>query len=281
MSIMKAIRICTIIGYTAFALMLCSFQAAAGTAKGDIDAIDNVDLKDAILCLRIMASLNMTVPAAIADADVNGDGKIGLEEAIYVLQVVAGLRSSGNTTDKGNCLSAEEKSLADMINAYRNTNELASVPVSKSLTAVAQWHVWDLETNPLTGSCTTFHSWSDKGQGLWQQVCYIGDSASQSGMWNKPKEITNGVYAKNGYEISSGYNISSPPGTLMTADVAFNLWKNSSPHNAVILEKKYNSTIDWTGKKWPAMGVGIYGKYAVVWFGDMTDPQGTVTAQCP
>lgn len=274
---MKAIRMCTIIGYTAFVLMLCSFQAEAGTAKGDIDAINGVNLTDAMLCLQIMANLNPTVAAVIADADVNGDGRIGLEEAIYVLQVIAGLRSSGSTSDKGNCLSTEEKSLADMLNAYRNTNGLASVPVSKSLTAVAQWHVWDLETNPVSGSCTTLHSWSDKGEGLWQPLCYTSDTASYNGMWNKPKEISKGVYTKNGYEISTGYNISSPPGTLMTASVALNIWKGSSAHNSVILQQGTT----WGNYQWKAMGVGIYGKYAVVWFGDTTDPQGTVTSQCP
>lgn len=172
----------------------------------------------------------------------------------------------------GDCLTAEESQLVNLINQYRNVNGLTSVPGSKSLTQVAQWHVIDLhENNPDSGSdhglpCNT-HSWSN--QGFWSPVCYTSDHAYASGMWNKPREITSNAYMGNGFE-----NASSSSGQA-TASGAFNSWKNSPAHNAVILEQGI-----WSGYNWPAMGVGIYQHHAVLWFGDQADLQGPVTKIC-
>jgi len=171
------------------------------------------------------------------------------------------------------CLSEEEAELVRLINEYRNANGLADVPASRSLTLVAQWHVIDLhENNPDTGQdhglACNMHSWSDQHPALWNPVCYTSDQQYASGMWNKPKEITNNIYTGNGYENAYG------SGGQATAADAFNAWKNSSGHNDVILEQGI-----WSGSNWPAMGVGIYEHHAVLWFGDQSDPQGTVT-QC-
>ena len=169
------------------------------------------------------------------------------------------------------CLSTEEAQLVNSINDYRNANGLPDVLASKSLTLVAQWHVIDLhENNPDTGQdhgwpCN-MHSWSDQHPTLWNPVCYTGDHQYASGMWNKPREITNGIYTGNGYENSYGTSGQA------TASSALNAWKNSPGHNAVILEEGI-----WAGSNWPAMGVGIYEHHAVLWFGDRTDPQGTAT----
>jgi uncharacterized protein YkwD len=173
----------------------------------------------------------------------------------------------------GDCLTAEEADLARLINEYRNANGLADVPVSRSLTQVAQWHVIDLhENNPDSGTDSrglpcNMHSWSD--QGIWSPVCYTSDHAYASGMWDKPREITGDVYTGNGYEIAYGSSGQA------TASGALNAWKSSSGHRDVILENGM-----WSGSNWPAMGVGIYQHHAVVWFGRQPDPQGTVT-QCP
>lgn len=175
----------------------------------------------------------------------------------------------------GSCLTADEHTLAQLINEYRAQNGLASIPVSKSLCEVAQYHVIDLETNnPDSGTdsrgmaCNT-HSWSNKGP--WTPVCYTGDHQYASGMWDKPKEITNNVYNSPGYEIAyggSGSFIATPQGAL-------NGWKSSQPHNEVLLNQGI-----WAEPNtvWRAMGVGIYGSYAVTWFGELTDPQGTLVA---
>ena len=166
----------------------------------------------------------------------------------------------------GQCLTADEAQLAALINQYRQDNALQPVQVSKSLTSVAQWHVWDLlNNNPVGGECN-LHSWSDYGT-LWNAVCYTADHAQASGMWNKPSEITGGLYWAYGYEIAV-----SSSGTI-TPTSALNAWKNSPGHNDVIL----NQGIWASSNPWPAMGVGMLEGYAVVWFGDSADPAGTLT----
>jgi len=66
-------------------------SGAAALQKGDLNKDNSVDLKDAILALRVLAGLNFSGTYDI-QTDVNGDNRIGLEEVIYVLQKVAGLR---------------------------------------------------------------------------------------------------------------------------------------------------------------------------------------------
>ncbi len=181
-----------------------------------------------------------------------------------------GSAPSGN--EPGSCLTAEEASLGSQINEYRRANSLPNAPLSKSLSMVAQWHVWDLEANhPDSGTASSglecnLHSWSDKG--YWTPVCYTSDHYYASGMWSKPKEITRGVYIDNGYEIAYWHS------NQATASGALSAWKSSSGHNAVILEQGTWASIDWY-----AMGIGISKHYAVVWFGEMTDPVGTIS-QC-
>ena len=170
-------------------------------------------------------------------------------------------------TDPGNCLSPEEAQLLQAINDYRVDEGHAPVPWSKSLTAVAQWHVWDLETNhPDAQPSCNLHSWSD--QGIWTPVCYTSDHAYADLMWSKPSEITLGVYSAFGYENAYFASAGATPGGALAA------WKASPSHNNVILNQDIWSSRD----PWPAMGAGIFGSYAVVWFGDMTDPSGAIVA---
>ena len=166
--------------------------------------------------------------------------------------------------DPGECLSDAEAELLDLINQYRADNSLPPVPWSKSLTAVAQWHVWDLATNhPEDEVNCNLHSWSD--QGVWSPVCYTPDHANAAGMWNKPSEITAGVYWANGYEIAV-------EGTSSPA-VALALWQGSAPHNDVILNQGI-----WTSSVWRAIGAGIFNQFVVVWFGTLADPNGSLVA---
>jgi len=60
------------------------------------------------------------------------------------------------------CLSATEYQLYRQINEYRKERGLDSVPLSKSLSYVAQVHVRDLaENHPHSKRCN-MHSWSDQ-----------------------------------------------------------------------------------------------------------------------
>jgi hypothetical protein len=168
----------------------------------------------------------------------------------------------------GTCLSADEARLAQLINDYRAANGLDAVPISKSLTHVGQTHVRDLHHyQPHTQPGCNLHSWS--AQGHWKPVCYTIDHANASGMWDKPREVTGGIYSANGYE-----NAYSTTGAV-NPDAPYELWTSHPAHEDVILERGV-----WAGRAWPAMGVGIYEGYAVLWFGDGTDPQGTVS-RCP
>lgn len=155
--------------------------------------------------------------------------------------------------------SSEELKLYHLINDYRVKNGLPKIPLSPSLTYVAQTHAKDLSENPPSGKCN-MHSWSYSGK--WSGCCYTSDHAQAQCMWNKPRELT--VYPGNGYENT--YRVTSQYKKLSAAS-AINSWKKSRNHNAVILNQGI-----WNDFHWKAVGVGIYSGYAVLWFGNENDP---------
>lgn len=167
-----------------------------------------------------------------------------------------------NTAD---CLTPQEAELADLLNDYRQQNGLPRVPISFSLSSVGQWHVWDLETNDAWDGDCNLHSWSNARPTLWDPMCYTADHAQAAQMWNKPRQITDGDYNSNGYE-NSAWN-----GGTITPVSALNLWKASAGHNQVILNLG-----GWAGQTWRAMGVGVSQHFAVLWFGTLTDPLGSM-----
>lgn len=152
--------------------------------------------------------------------------------------------------------SARERTLHALINDYRREHGLSPVPLSKSLTHVAQVHTQDLAAQPPSGACN-LHSWSDNGE--WTPCCYTPDHAAASCMWDKPAELTR--YGERGYENAFA-------GTGRPA-AALRGWQNSAGHNALLLNKG-----TWADNDWQAMGVGIYETYVVVWFGEERDPDG-------
>ncbi len=153
-------------------------------------------------------------------------------------------------------LSIEEKKLYDLIMDYRRQNGLPVISLSKSLTFVAQTHVYDLDkNNPNQGNCN-LHSWSSNGN--WKPCCYTSDHKQAKLMWSKPSELTN--YTGNGYEIAHKSSDKA------TAIGAINSWKSSTGHNDVILNQNI-----WSSNSWKSIGIGIYNNYAVVWFGKEND----------
>ena len=159
-------------------------------------------------------------------------------------------------------LSEEEQKLYDLVMEYRSEKGLSEIPFSPSLTIVAQTHVKDLMENDPTSDECNLHSWSSNGN--WTPCCYTDDHAEADKMWSKPSELTS--YSGTGYEIAC-YYWSSNPEVQMTAEQALEQWKNSSGHNAVMVNKSM-----WKNHDWQAIGVGIYGNYAVIWFGEEEDP---------
>lgn len=186
-------------------------------------------------------------------------------QAQYLYAYEASLANLPQTLDV--CLSDEEQKLARLIHHYRQQHALPAPPITRSLTQVATLHVRDLHdhfavtNHPNLGGACSLHSWSAAGR--WSPVCYAPDQASAAAMWNKPREITANRYTGNGYELA--YWSAMPA----IASRILNGWHQSPRHQAVLLE-----TSGWQGKRWPAMGIGIYGHFAAVWFGDRPDPQG-------
>lgn len=155
------------------------------------------------------------------------------------------------SSDAGDGLEPEEQKLYELINEYRSQNGLPPIPLSPSLTLVANRHVQDLQNN--IGDLT--HGWSD---------CPYDASNSEtySCMWNAPQRLGT-AYQGNGYENAHG----GSGGYEATAESALQSWQGSSLHNAVILNEGM-----WQDKQWRALGIGIYGGYAVLWFGEEVDP---------
>lgn len=194
-----------------------------------------------------------------------------LTQSIWlVVFVIVSMAAHSATPPPGdNCLTPKEADLAKRINNYRQANHRNVLPISKSLTITARAHVWDSVTHtPWGGSCN-LHSWSNNAAPgfSWTGMCYTSDHSQASHMWNKPDQITNGVYSSHGYEISAWTS------ATMSSEQAFNLWRTSSGHDAVM-----RNTGGWSNITFNAMGIGIDDGYAHVWFGRSSDPQGTLSA---
>ncbi|MEL7003510.1 MAG: CAP domain-containing protein [Bacteroidota bacterium] len=185
----------------------------------------------------------------------------------FLFSLLFSLISINDSSDsKTICVSSEEEKLFHLINDYRAENKLNPIPFSKKLTLVAQSHAKDLVENynfDRRGKCNP-HSWSDKG--AWSSCCYTSDHKKASCMWDKPKEISG--YDNPGYEIayysSAGAN----------AAEGLEGWQHSPSHNPLLV-----NTGIWNKVSWKAMGIGIYGEFAVVWFGQLDDDENTIQ-QC-
>jgi uncharacterized protein YkwD len=152
----------------------------------------------------------------------------------------------------GDGLEAEERKLYNLVNDYRALHGLPAIPLSKALTVVANRHAQDLAQN--IGYLT--HSWSDA-------PFSSSDSITWSNMWTAPQRLQTG-YLSYGYE-NAYWNSAG-----VTAENSLLGWQNSPDHNSVILNQNV-----WSDLNWQAIGVGIYGDYAMLWFGEETDPTGS------
>lgn len=151
-------------------------------------------------------------------------------------------------------MSPEEVKLLNKINAYRKSKGLNPIQNSPNLNLVAQLHVKELQEAPPEGKCN-MHSWTGKfGE---KPCCYTSDHKEAACMWSKPSDFSS--YKGNGYEIAA-FNTDSDVDWLAQ-------WKESPNHHAVIINLK-----NWKTIRWNAIGIAIREPYAVVWFGEETDP---------
>ena len=151
----------------------------------------------------------------------------------------------------------EEKLLYSQIMAHRAEQGKPDIALSKSLTYVAQLHVRDLSANKVSPPYT-LHSWSKNGP--WEGVRYTANHRHARLMWNKPKELTN--YPGDGFEITFAKKGGA------SAKAAFDSWKSQKSVEAIMVNSG-----NWETIHWRAIGVGIHGDYAVIWFGDREDTQ--------
>jgi uncharacterized protein YkwD len=154
--------------------------------------------------------------------------------------------------------SAAPNPLADTVNAYRAQSGLPRIPVSAQLTRVAAAHAADLEANYRRNARCNMHSWSTRGD--WSACCYTEDHAQRECMWNKPREITGGVYTATGYEIVAWHEAPISP------QRALQIWQGSPGHHAMI-----RNEAQWSDNTWRAMGAAQSEHYAVIWFGEDAD----------
>lgn len=160
---------------------------------------------------------------------------------------------------QGFCITEDEWKLYRMINEYRRQYDLMPIPLSTSLCFVARTHVRDLYLNhPDQDPCNS-HSWSDKGP--WKPFCYPGDENKKGSVWDKPKELSK--YNGKGYEIVYWENNA----VMIDSVIAF--WKSIDYFNSFLMNAG-----KWQGKRWSAIGIGIWENYAVAWFGEVPDPEG-------
>ncbi len=145
----------------------------------------------------------------------------------------------------GDEINPTEKELFRIINEYRAQNKLPPVALSEPLSFVANRRLLDLTINVkyLT------HGWSNcpydiKNQSTWNCV------------FDSPRRLNAG-YLGQGFE-----NLYRNLGGGATPVLALEAWKKSPTHNNLIL----NLDI-WKDMKFDALGVGISGNYAAIWFG--------------
>lgn len=177
---------------------------------------------------------------------------------VLTLFFVSGFSPKKLSNDPAVCLNAEERKLYTLMMKYRKSKGLKSIPISAKLTQVAQTHARDLMTNykfDFDNKCNP-HSWSKKGK--WTSCCYTNDHKQAKCMWDKPKEIA-------GYE-SSGYEIAYYSSKGATAEEGLEGWKKSPGHNPLIINEGM-----WAKANWKAIGIGFYGEYGIVWFGEAGD----------
>jgi len=123
-----------------------------GAVPGDVDNSEIIDLRDAIIAIRVcIGEISSGTQKA---ADVNNDNIIGLAEAVFVLQVVANLRDSMSNQlpfgfkahDPSRLVEIEPGTLGVLTTTNSNDQEQNSalrMYVIDTDTENAQWETWE------------------------------------------------------------------------------------------------------------------------------------------
>lgn len=162
------------------------------------------------------------------------------------------------------CLTKAETELYKLIISYRKEKGLPAVKLSASLCYVARMHARDQVDNYQSGTRCNMHSWSENP--AWSSCCYTPDHKQAKCMWDKPRELTS--YKGDGFEISF-WSTNQYPSPEDAAKDMLDGWKKSTGHNDMITNRNM-----WKNVEWKAIGIGIYGGFANVWFGEVADSAG-------
>lgn len=159
------------------------------------------------------------------------------------------------------CINQNELKLFNLINQFRLENDKGPIPLSRSLTYVAQLHLDDLiREHPDTSICN-MHSWSVGNQ--WVGCCYNEFLPKPECMWLKPQELTD--YDGKGYELAYWDTYLAEPDSIIY------LWQDIPASFEMIVNQGA-----YAHSEWKAMGLAVSEQYALVWFGEYTDNTGRV-----
>lgn len=151
--------------------------------------------------------------------------------------------------------------LCSLVNEYRIKNGLPSVPLSRTMEHVALEHAKNLYLYyQFTPECNP-HSWMNDtmnpSKQTWKECCYPRDYFCMSKKGVEMSSVWPSVYNFKGLSWENlFYGI---PNDVQTA---FDAWKKSPGHNALMLSGAQNCA---------AAGAGLY---VVLWMGNQADPLG-------
>lgn len=145
----------------------------------------------------------------------------------------------------GDTVTADEKSLFDLVSIYRSSIGLPTAKLSTALSKLANRHLIDIKVNIRSFT----HSWSNclydiKDEKTWP--CVI----------DAPTRMNSG-YAGQGYET-----IYVTSEKIAKVNNALESWKKSSLHNSIITNQGMFKDISWD-----EIGVAVDGSYVALWFG--------------
>lgn len=145
----------------------------------------------------------------------------------------------------GDTVTADEKSLFELVAMYRSSNGLPAAKLSTALSKLANRHLIDIKVNIRSFT----HSWSNcpydiKDEKTWP--CVI----------DAPNRMNSG-YLGQGYETL--YVTSEK---IAKVSNALESWKKSSLHNSIITNQGMFKDLAWE-----EIGVAVDGSYVALWFG--------------
>lgn len=145
----------------------------------------------------------------------------------------------------GDNVTADEKSLFDLVTSYRSSNGLPVSKLSTSLSKLANRHLIDIKVNLRYFT----HSWSNCPYD-------IKDEKTWSCIIDAPVRLNSG-YEGQGYETI--YVTSEKTAKVSNA---LESWKRSSLHNSIITNQGMFKDLPWD-----EIGVAVDGSYVALWFG--------------